>query len=158
MELRTAGWCWTNFPGSGWANLLSYYWTNLPPPGGVQPYGQPVVYYFDPGSGPVTQAPPPTARTDIVNPDDVITDYFVFVFVIAILCATAAFPSILLGMPALFLAIKSRQFKTAGSYKMSQRYSVMSYYFGLGTVILGGAIFTIWVCILLWHRAFKPLF
>lgn len=41
-----------------------------------------------------------------VNPDDVITDYFVFVFVIAILCATAAFPSILLGMPALFLAIK----------------------------------------------------
>ena len=41
-----------------------------------------------------------------VNPDDVITDYFVFVFVIAILCTAAAFPSILLGMPALFLAIK----------------------------------------------------
>lgn len=97
---------------------------------GAQPYGQPVVYYFPqyPLGGPVTQAPqsqlptiivrssPFTVYTNCVNtnncsvtqlnPDDVITDYTVAVTIIAIFCAILAFPSLSLGIPAIFLALQ----------------------------------------------------
>ena len=44
--------------------------------------------------------------TTQINPDDVITDYTVFVIMTTILCAVLAFPSILVGMPAIYLAVQ----------------------------------------------------